>query len=558
MIIFQTLTYKNFLSTGNNPITINLNKSKSTLIVGNNGSGKSTILDALSFALFGKPHRNVNKNGLVNSVNGRGCEVEVKFETAGHNFKVIRGIKPNKFEVYQNNKMIDQQTNVRDYQKFLEQNILKLNHKSFHQIVVLGSSSFVPFMQLKSHDRRDVIEDLLDINIFSKMKVILRERNSKARELSKNFKIKVDAQKDKIEYQKKHLNQLEEINEEAKQSYDEEIKDCEEKLKAFRLELEKYPYGLEQKLKTLRDIKDKLSSEKGKCNHVMKHLVDTAKFFENNDDCPTCTQEINKQLKTAMLIEVKDQAKKTQQEINHNEPKYNSTCLAIEQARDDINSMLDTNRKINWCSDRIDSLQSKQVKEVDMKKPLQDLIDMTYELGNIQEQLNEANTDLLYNDIASEMLKDTGIRTKVIKEYLPAMNGLINQYLQVLEFFVAFHLDENFEETIKSRHRDTFVYDNFSEGEKMRIDLSLLFAWRQIAKMKNSTNTNLLILDETFDSSLDDDGVDNLLKILLTLENGTNTFIISHKPDLLENKLKAKIEFKKVNNFSIIENYSIY
>ena len=553
MIQFQKLVFKNFLSTGNNPITIHLNKSKSTLIVGNNGSGKSTILDALSFALFGKAHRNVNKNGLVNSVNGKGCEVSVEFETAGHQFKVVRGIRPNIFEVWQNDKMIDQTSSVRDYQKFLEQNILKLNHKSFHQIVVLGSSSFIPFMQLKSHDRRDVIEDLLDINIFSKMKVILRERNARTKEQIRNSKISVDAQKDKIEYQKKHLYQLEEINKEAKQSFDEEIKDCEEKLKAFRLELEKYPYGLEQKLKTLRNIKDELTTEKGKCNHVMKHLVDTAKFFENNDECPTCTQEINKQLKTAMLIEVKDQAKKTQQEINHNEPKYNSTCLAIEQARDDINSMLDTNRKINWCSDRITQLQSKEVKEVDMKKPLQDLIDMTYELGNIQEQLNEANTDLLYNDIASEMLKDTGIRTKVIKEYLPAMNTLINQYLQVLEFFVAFHLDENFEETIKSRHRDAFVYDNFSEGEKMRIDLSLLFAWRQIAKMKNSTNTNLLILDETFDSSLDDDGVDSLLKILLTLENGTNTFIISHKPDLLENKLKAKIQFKKVNNFSTIE-----
>ncbi len=558
MIQFQKLVYKNFLSTGNNPITIQLNKSKSTLVVGTNGSGKSTILDALSFALFGKAHRNVNKNGLINSVNGKGCEVSVEFETAGHDFRVVRGIKPNIFEVWQNGKMIDQTSSVRDYQKFLEQNILKLNHKSFHQIVVLGSSNFIPFMQLRTHERRLVIEDLLDINIFSKMKFVLKARTSTIRENGKGLKISVNAQKDKIEYQKKHLNQLEEINEEAKKSFDEEIKDCQEKLKALRLELEKYPYGLEQKLKTLRNIKDELITEKGKCNHVMKHLVDTAKFFENNDDCPTCTQEINKQLKTAMLIEVKDQAKKTQQEITDNEPKYNSTCLAIEQARDDINSMLDTNRKINWCSDRIDSLESKQVKEVDMKKPLQDLIDMTYELGDIQEQLDEANTDLLYNDIASEMLKDTGIRTKVIKEYLPAMNGLINQYLQVLEFFVAFHLDENFEETIKSRHRDTFVYDNFSEGEKMRIDLSLLFAWRQIAKMKNSTNTNLLILDETFDSSLDDDGVDNLLKILLTLENGTNTFIISHKPDLLENKLKAKIEFKKVNNFSIIENYSIY
>ena len=552
MIQFQKLQFKNFLSTGNNPITIHLNKSKSTLIVGNNGSGKSTILDALSFALFGRAHRNVNKPGLINSVNGKLCEVSVEFETAGHQFKVVRGIHPQTFEVWQNGKMIDQQTNVRDYQKFLEQNILKLNHKSFHQIVVLGSSSFIPFMQLKSHDRRDVIEDLLDINIFSKMKVILRERNARTKEQIRNSKISVDAQKDKIEYQKKHLNQLETINEEAKQSFDEEIKDCQEKLKAFRLELEKYPYGLEQKLKTLRNIKDELTTEKGKCNHVMKHLVDTAKFFENNDDCPTCTQPINPQLKNAMLIEVKDQAKKTQQEINHNEPKYNSTCLAIEQARDDINSMLDTNRKINWCSDRITQLQSKEVKEVDMKKPLQDLIDMTYKLGEMQETFNDATKDLLYNGVASEMLKDTGIRTKVIKEYLPAMNTLINKYLQVLEFFVAFNLDENFQETIKSRHRDTFVYDNFSEGEKMRIDLSLLFAWRQIAKMKNSTNTNLLLLDETFDSSLDEDGVDNLMKILLTLEDGSNTFIISHKPDILEGKLQDKIVFTKKNNFSSI------
>ena len=552
MIQFQKLTYKNFLSTGNNPIIIHLNKSKSTLIVGTNGSGKSTILDALSFALFGKAHRNVNKNGLVNSVNGKGCEVSVEFETAGHSFKVVRGIRPNKFEVYQNDKMIDQQTNVRDYQKFLEQNILKLNHKSFHQIVVLGSSSFIPFMQLKSHDRRDVIEDLLDINIFSKMKVILRERNSRAKELARSSKISVDAQKDKIEYQKKHLNQLEEINEEAKQSFDEEIKDCEEKLEAFKLELEKYPYGLEQKLKTLRNIKDELTTKKGKCDHIMGELVGIAKFFENNNDCPKCTQPINPQLKTAMLIEIKDQAKKTQQEVDHNESKYNSTCLTIEQARDDINSMLDTNRKINWCSDRITSLQSNKVKEVDMNQPMNDLIDMTYKLGEIQDTYNNTTQDLLYNDVASEMLKDTGIRTKVIKEYLPAMNTLINKYLQVLEFFVAFNLDENFQETIKSRHRDTFVYDNFSEGEKMRIDLSLLFAWRQIAKMKNSTNTNLLILDETFDSSLDEDGVDNLMKILLTLEDGTNTFIISHKPDMLENKLKDKIVFIKKNNFSSI------
>ena len=553
MITFQTLTYKNFLSTGNNPITIQLNKSPSTLIVGTNGTGKSTILDALSFVLFGKAHRNVNKPGLINSVNKKLCEVTVEFETAGHQFKVVRGVHPQTFEVYQNGKMIDQQTNVRDYQKFLEQNILKLNWKSFHQIVVLGSSSFVPFMQLKAHDRRDVIEDLLDISVFSKMKVILRERSSKARALAKESKAKVEAQNDKITYQKKHLNQLQTINEEAKQSYDEEIQDCQDKLKKFKAELETYPYGLEQKLKSLRDIKDDLNSKKGECNHVMKELVGTAKFFENHDDCPKCTQPINPQLKNAMLIEVKEQAKKTQKEVDNNEAKYNSTSLLIEQARDDINSMVETNRNINWATDRISDLTNKKVAEVDIATPTQELVDMGYDLIDMQDTFNQANSELLYNDVASEMLKDTGIRTKIIREYLPVMNALINKYLQVLEFFVSFHLDESFEESIKSRHRDTFVYDNFSEGEKMRIDLSLLFAWRQIAKMKNSTNTNLLILDETFDSSLDEDGVDNLMKILKTLDKGTNTFIISHKPDMLESKLQDKIVFIKKNNFSAIE-----
>ena len=553
MIQFQKLTYKNFLSTGNNPITIHLNKSKSTLVVGTNGSGKSTILDALSFALFGKPHRNVNKGGLVNSVNGKGCESTIEFETAGHEFKVVRGIKPNKFEVWQNGKMLDQQTNVRDYQKFLEQNILKLNHKSFHQIVVLGSSSFIPFMQLKAWDRRDVIEDLLDIGVFSKMKQVLKQRNMISRDMAKSSKISLDAQKDKIEYQKKHINQLEEINEEAKKSYDDDIQNSKDKISDLKIQLEKYPYGLEQTLKTLRNIKDEVTTEKGKCNHVMTHLVDTAKFFENNDDCPTCTQEINKQLKNAMLIEVKQQAKKTQDDITLNKLKYDETVIKIDEVRDNIKSIIDTNSKINHYTNTMHELINKQVKEVNMDKPVQDLVDLTYKMIDIQEELDKANDEILYNDVASEMLKDTGIRTKIIREYLPAMNTLINKYLQVLEFFVAFHLDENFQETIKSRHRDKFVYDNFSEGEKMRIDLSLLFAWRQIAKMKNSTNTNLLLLDETFDSSLDEDGVDNLMKILLTLEDGTNTFIISHKPDMLEGKLKDKIMFTKRNNFSTIQ-----
>jgi DNA repair exonuclease SbcCD ATPase subunit len=552
MIQFQKLIYKNFLSTGNNPITIELNKSKSTLIVGTNGSGKSTILDALSFALFGKAHRNVSKGGLVNSVNGKGCEVSIEFETVGHDFKVVRGIKPNFFEVWQDGKMLDQQTNVRDYQKFLEQNILKLNHKSFHQIVVLGSSSFIPFMQLKAWDRRDVIEDLLDIGVFSKMKNVLKVRNSQAKETAKGSKISLDGKKDQIVYQKKHISQLESINENAKQSFDNDIAKTQTKIDDLKIKLDAYSPGLRDQLNLLRKVREGLVTEKGRCNHEMKELVSTAKFFENNDDCPTCTQEINKQLKTAMLIEVKQQAKTTQHDIDLNKLKYHETAGILQEVQDSLAAVADINTQMTTQNATMTNLISKQVNEVDVQGPNSDLLTMQNEADDIRETLDKATDDLLYNDIAGEMLKDTGIRTKIIKEYLPAMNTLINKYLQVLEFFVAFHLDENFQETIKSRHRDSFVYDNFSEGEKMRIDLSLLFAWRQIAKMKNSTNTNLLLLDETFDSSLDEEGVDNLMKILLTLEDGTNTFIISHKPDMLEGKLKDKIVFIKKNNFSYI------
>ena len=553
MILFKELTYKNFLSTGNNPIKIDLNKSRSTLIVGTNGTGKSTILDAISFALFNKPHRNVKRGGLVNSVNGKGCEVTIEFETAGHNWKVMRGIKPNKFEVYQDGNMIDQQTNVRDYQKFLEQNILKLNHKSFHQIVVLGSSSFIPFMQLKAWDRRDVIEDLLDIGVFSKMKTVLKTRNAQAKEWAKNSHIALNNQKDKIEYQKKHITQLEEINEDAKKSFKEEINETQDKIDSLKADLDKYPLGLRGTLNSLRKVREGLNTEKGKHTHSMKELVGKAKFFEVNTACPTCTQEISTDLKTSMLTDVKTQAKQTQEDIDLNKTKYDETIKTLEKVQDQITEMADINSKISTHTATMTKLVNKQVKEVDIDVPAKELVDMTYDLIDIQDNLTEAEDQVLYNNIAAEMLKDTGIRTKIIREYLPAMNALINKYLQTLEFFVAFHLNENFEESIKSRHRDEFVYANFSEGEKMRIDLSLLFAWRQIAKMKNSTNTNLLILDETFDSSLDDEGTDNLMKILKTLEKGTNTFIISHKPDVLESKMEAKIQFTKSNNFSSIK-----
>ena len=552
MIVFKKLTYKNFLSTGNNPITIYLNKSRSTLVVGTNGTGKSTILDAISFALFNKPHRNVKRGGLVNSVNGKNCEVDIEFETAGHEWRVHRGIKPNTFEVYQDGNMIDQQTNVRDYQKFLEQNILKLNHKSFHQIVVLGSSSFIPFMQLKAWDRRDVIEDLLDIGVFSKMKTVLKQRNSVSRDAAKSSRILLDSHKDKITYQKKHIAQLEGINITAKQSFDDDIASTQSKLDDLHFKLVNYPDGLKGNLNSLRKVREGLGAEKGRHTHSMKELVSKAKFFEVNTACPTCTQEISESVKSSMLTDVKTQAKDTQAAIIVNTTAYDTAIEDITKVQDQLTQMASIHSEIATHNGSMTDLISKQVKEVDVAGPNSDLLTMLNDSDDIRDTLDKAQDELLYNDIAGEMLKDTGIRTKIIKEYLPAMNTLINKYLQILEFFVAFELDENFQETIKSRHRDEFVYANFSEGEKMRIDLSLLFAWRQVAKMKNSTNTNLLILDETFDSSLDEEGVDNLMKILFTLDKGTNTFIISHKPDILESKLQDKIQFTKINNFSAV------
>jgi len=553
MILFKKLTYKNFLSTGNNPITIELNKSRSTLVVGTNGAGKSTILDAISFALFNKPHRNVKRNGLVNSVNGKNCEVDIEFETAGHEWRVHRGIKPNTFEVYQDGNMIDQQTNVRDYQKFLEQNIIKLNHKSFHQIVVLGSSSFIPFMQLKAWDRRDVIEDLLDIGVFSKMKTVLKQRTSVSRDAAKSSRILLDSQKDKIVYQKKHIAQLEGINTNAKQSFDDDIASTQSKIDDLYFKLVNYPDGLKGNLNSLRKVREGLNSDKGRHTHSMKELVSKAKFFEVNTACPTCTQEISESVKSSMLTDVKTQAKDTQTAITLNTTAYDTAIEDITKVQDQLTQMASIHSEIATHNGSMTDLISKQVKEVDVAGPNSDLLTMLNDSDDIRDTLDKAQDELLYNDIAGEMLKDTGIRTKIIREYLPAMNALINKYLQVLEFFVAFELDENFQETIKSRHRDEFVYANFSEGEKMRIDLSLLFAWRQVAKMKNSTNTNLLILDETFDSSLDDEGTDNLMKILKTLESDSNTFIISHKPDVLESKMAAKIEFTKTNNFSAIK-----
>lgn len=559
MITFKSVQFSNFLSSGNNPIKIELNKNKSTLIVGHNGAGKSTILDALSFGLFGKPHRSVSKNQLINSVNLKNTIVEVEFNTHGHDFKIVRGIKPNIFEIWQDGQMIDQSASVRDYQKYLEQNILKLTHKSFHQIVVLGSSSFIPFMQLPSNHRREVIEDLLDINIFSKMKTILKERVQENKAKLKANTAEAEVLKGKIQYLSSHIDSVKEINKKAHNENnklnDQIDRDIDElKAKGMNI-LDELPEVSQDALSELNKISIDLNTKQAETNKSISDLTKEHSFYMNNDSCPTCSQDLSQQLKDDRINSIKESAKSLKEQNDKLTNQRNDNDAKIE----DIKSLLDTHRRLTnemkHIQTQISMLETSKVQkkeEVDLSNEIAELTELKTKADECASEVQELATKGLYFDVAQELLKDSGIRTKIIKEYLPVMNTLINKYLQTLDFFVHFNLDESFNETIKSRHRDTFVYSNFSEGEKQRIDLSLLFAWRQVAKMKNSTNTNLLILDETFDSSLDTDGVDNLMKILYTLDKDTNTFVISHKPDLLESKLEHKIEFKRPNNFSMI------
>ncbi len=562
MIIFKGIEWKNFLSTGDTPVTIDLNSSKSTLIVGHNGAGKSTLLDALSFVLFGKPHRSVNKKQLINSVNGKGTLVTLEFEASGHSFKIVRGIKPNIFEIWQDGSMVDQSANTRDYQKFLEQNILKLNHKSFHQIVVLGSSSFVPFMQLPPKHRREVIEDLLDVSIFSSMKGILKDRTSIIKSKLKDSKALLDLNKAKLVGAISHLETLEGINksnEESNDKINDALREDITKLKgegiALANEVSSWPEANKDDLDKLYSLSKTLTGKTAETNKTISDLTGEHLFYMNNDSCPTCSQELSQGLKDNRVATIKSKAKDLlalKESIEKEDQDTNDSIYNIQVNLDKLSAAgrkaRDIQTQITMCENSIKD----DVEVIDLTDKYAELKDLRMATDENQEVFDEYYDKLLYAEGAKEMLKDTGIRTKVVREYLPAMNLLINQYLQTLDFFVHFNLDENFDETIRSRHRDTFVYANFSEGEKMRIDLSLLFAWRQIAKMKNSTNTNLLILDETFDSSLDNDGVDNLMKILYSLDKNTNTFIISHKPDILESRLDSKLEFKKVNNFSTL------
>jgi len=565
LIKFKTVRWKNFLSTGNTFTEIELTRNPSTLIIGENGSGKSTILDALCFGLFGKPFRTINKPQLINSINGSGLLVEVEFTVGSRNYKVVRGIKPNVFEIYNNNKPLNQEANVRDYQKILEQQILKLNYQSFTQVVILGSSTFIPFMQLKARHRREVVEEILDIQIFSLMNMLLKIKLKDLQEELVSTDNRYELITEKISLQENYIDDLKknkdklintkkesiENNTTVIQSRTNEREELENANVTF-LEHIKDQQQVEQKETKLKDFRATLA-EKHKSHSSMLD------FFDNNADCPTCQQHIDEVFKEEMTSQQKQEVKKYQIGMDKMKSELTSTKQRLEEIKEVADKIRDNQLSIAQLNTSIIELEKFNTKletEIESfngggisKSDTDKLKNLKDEHKKIDGERQSAKEERNYVEAAKIMLQDTGIKTKIIKQYLPIMNKLINKYLTSMEFYINFTLNENFEETIKSRYRDEFTYASFSEGEKMRIDLALLFTWRAIAKMKNSTNTNLLVLDEIFDSSLDNTGTDEFLKILNTLSD-ENIFVISHKQDVLVDKFRSTIKFEKVKNFS--------
>ena len=565
MINFKYVRWKNFLSTGNNFTEIQLDKQPTTLIIGENGAGKSTILDALCFGLFGKPFRNISKMQMVNSINNSSTVVEVEFKIGTVEYKILRSIKPNKFEIYQNNILINQDANARDYQKILEQQILKLNYRSFTQVVILGSSTFVPFMQLKARHRREVVEEILDIQIFSTMNFILKQRLKIILDDIRENDYQYELASEKISFQENHISDLKDNKEKIIKQKQDLIVSNQEEI-AIRTIDKKYLEKTNMELLIAINDKTKVKTKSVKLKDIQSTLVEKHKthasminFFENNEDCPTCEQHIDELFKSDMISKKKKDADKVQtgmkelkvelEKVLSREDEIKRITNKIRENQVEIakfeSSILELEKFNTQLETEIKQLKVEGATTSDIEK-LEELKEEAEVYGKQKSKLRE---DKVYAEAARNMLQDTGIKTKIIKQYLPIMNKLINKYLTSMEFYVNFSLDENFEETIKSRYRDEFSYSSFSEGEKMRIDLALLFTWRAVAKMKNSTNTNLLILDEIFDSSLDGTGTDEFLKILHTL-SGENVFVISHKQDVLADKFKSTIKFEKIRNFS--------
>ena len=566
MIIFEKIRWKNFLSTGNHYIEIDLTQKDTTLIVGTNGAGKSTVLDALTFSLFNKPFRKISKGQLVNTVNEKDCKVEVEFSTGSTEWKVIRGIKPNSFEIHRNGTVLDQFSSANDQQKWLEQNVLKMNYKSFTQIVILGSSTFVPFMQLSASNRREVIEDLLDIKIFSSMNNLIKDKIRVLREEIKTLSLKKESLTDKVRMQEDFINEIESRGKEDIEDKNGKIKELEVEV-ATHMEMntikecdisdlikkQEKVTGATEKLRTLGGLKGKISNK-------VSTITKEHKFFTDNTVCPTCDQDIEEEFRINRIKDAQNKAKELQsgyKELeeaikNEEEREHQFTALSkeITQLTHGISK---NNTRISGCQRQIRDLESEiqtiteqlanRNTEHDKLATFKDNLTTTYD------DLSSRKDTINYHDFAYSLLKDGGVKSKIIKKYLPLINQQVNRYLQMMDFYINFTLDEEFNETVQSPIHEDFSYASFSEGEKMRIDLALLFTWREVARMKNSVNTNLLIMDEVFDSSLDGMGTEEFLKIIRYVIKDANIFVISHKTGM-EDKFESMIKFEKVKGFS--------
>ena len=570
MIIFETLSYRNFLSTGNYKTTINLIKSNNTLISGYNGAGKSTMLDALTYALFGKSFRGTKIPQLINSINNRDCVVEIEFSVGRDSYKIIRGLKPKIFEIHKNGDLLDQDAKSRDYQKILEEQILKMTYKSFCQVVILGSSNYVPFMKLSTTDRRLVVENLLDIDVFSIMNTLVRSRLQMVKEYIKDIDTKIEIAKSKVDEKQKLIDTLKKKSDDSIEDYkneielnNKEVSKLQEELKNINNEVE----SLFAKVKDKDDVPKRILKMEGleqQLKNKIKIIEKSVKFYEENDTCPSCKQDIEEHHKKSMFGDKANERKEVEDGMSELTENINTTSERMTEINEILNSInnleLQINEKqtkinvslkyINTMQNRIEEVSTEGTEVQETKDELNKLIGEGKEHVERRKELVE---DKHYYSIASTLLKDSGIKAKIIKHYLPIMNRLINKHLTDMDFFCQFNLDENFLETIKSRHRDEFTYNSFSEGERLRIDLSLLLAWREIARLKNSVNCNLLVLDEVFDSSLDAVGTEEFLKILTSFGNRANIFVISHKSDTMTDKFENHIVFEKKNNFSRIK-----